>query len=314
MQQIDARIRRRLKLRDLDTLLAVAQCGSMAKAANQLALSQPAVSKAISDLEITVGVPLFDRTAQGVEPNRYGKALLKWTAAIFDDVRQGVSELRFLADPTAGELRIGAPPPIIGGFLPAVLARLSRLHPRLTFHVTETITVEDQQRQIRERNVDVIVGRAAPSLADEYLSVEILFAEPWSIVAGIQNPLTRRRKLKLADISNEPWSLPPMDLPLGSFIKTAFHEAGLDSPRAVVSCRSIEMHHALVTQGSFLALFPQSLLSFSTFRHSVKALPLKLPIAPPPVAIIALKNRTNNPVTQLFVQCAQELAKQIVKI
>lgn len=314
MQQIDSRIRRRLKLRDLDTLLVVAQCGSMAKAASQLAVSQPAVSKAIGDLEYTLGVQLFDRTAQGVEPNRYGEALLKWAAAIFDDIRQGVTEIQFLADPTVGELRIGAPPPISGGFLPAVIARLSRQYPRLTFHVTETITIEDQQRQIRERNVDLIVGRAIPSLMDDQLSVDTLFDEPWSIVAGVQNPLAQRRKLKLADLSKEPWSLPPMDLPLGSFIRNAFLEAGLDVPRSVVTCRSIEMHHALVTQGSFLALFPRSLLAYSGIRHSVKALPVKLPGALPPVAIITLKNRTTSPVAQLFIQCAHDIAKQIGKM
>ena len=194
MHQIDARIRRRLKLRDLDTLMVVAQCGSMAKAASQLALSQPAVSKAISDLEYTLGVQLFDRTAQGVESNRYGDALLKWAAAIFDDVRQGVTEIRFLADPTIGELRIGASPPILAGFLPAVLTRLSRLYPRLAFHVSETVTAEDQQRQIRERNVDLIVGRAAPSVPDDHLSFDPLFEEPWSIVAGAQNPLAGTQK------------------------------------------------------------------------------------------------------------------------
>jgi DNA-binding transcriptional LysR family regulator len=92
----DPRVRRRLKLRDLDTLVAVAQCGSMAKAAAHLAMSQPAVSMAIADIEQTLGVRLLDRTAQGVEPNLYGRALLKWAAAVFDDVRQGINEIEFL--------------------------------------------------------------------------------------------------------------------------------------------------------------------------------------------------------------------------
>ena len=96
---LDARIRRLLKLRDLDTLLAVAECGSMAKAAVQLAVSQPAVSKAIADMEHTLGVNLFDRLAQGVEPTPYGRALIKWAGAVFDDVRQGVEEIGFLVDP-----------------------------------------------------------------------------------------------------------------------------------------------------------------------------------------------------------------------
>src|SRR5437764_1105661 len=127
----DSRIRRRLKMRDLDTLLAVAHWGSMAKAAVQLSVSQPAVSKAIADIELTLGVRLFDRSAQGVEATLFGRALLKWAAAVFDDVRQGVNEIAFLADPTSGELRIGATEPIIAGMLPAVLDRLNRRHPRI---------------------------------------------------------------------------------------------------------------------------------------------------------------------------------------
>ena len=108
---MNLRVRRRLKLRELDTLLAVAQCGSMLKASQQLAMSQPAVSKAIADLEQTLGVRLFDRSARGVEPTLFGVALLKWATAVFDDVAQGVSEIEFLASPGAGEVRVAAGPP-----------------------------------------------------------------------------------------------------------------------------------------------------------------------------------------------------------
>ena len=98
---------RRLKLRDLYVLKTVVQRGSMGKAATQLAISQPAVSKAIADLEQVLGVRLLERTRQGVEPTPYGTALLKWSAAVFDDLRQGVAEIDFLADPTAGRVRVG---------------------------------------------------------------------------------------------------------------------------------------------------------------------------------------------------------------
>src|SRR6476659_5805922 len=103
----DERMGRRLKLRDLYVLKTVVQRGSMGKAATQLAISQPAVSKAITDLEQVLGVRLLERTRQGVEPTPYGTALLKWSAAVFDDLRQGVEEIDFLADPTAGRVRVG---------------------------------------------------------------------------------------------------------------------------------------------------------------------------------------------------------------
>ena len=143
---MDPRIRRRLKLRDLDTLMAVAQSGSMAKAATHLRVSQPAISKAIADMEHTLGVRLLDRLAQGIEPTIYGRALLKSAAAVFDDVRQGINEIEFLGDSTAGEVRIGATEPC-GGLLPAVLERVHHQYPRITFHVKLFIGVMAQARE-----------------------------------------------------------------------------------------------------------------------------------------------------------------------
>src|SRR5258708_6344931 len=98
-------ISRRLKLRHLNVLLAVAQWGNMARAAEHLAISQPAVSKAIADLENTLGVRLLDRRPQGLELTHYGRAFLKRSIAIFNDLGTSVTELESLADPTAGEFQ-----------------------------------------------------------------------------------------------------------------------------------------------------------------------------------------------------------------
>src|SRR5262245_53309572 len=96
----DERIGRRLKLRDLYFLKTVARLGSMGKAATELAVTQPAVSKAITDLEHVLGVRLLDRSRQGVGLTRYGSSFLKSSAVLFDDLKQGIEELDFLADPT----------------------------------------------------------------------------------------------------------------------------------------------------------------------------------------------------------------------
>ena len=100
--QIGDRITRRMKLHDLRILMAVAQAGSMNKAAVFLNMTQSAVSRSIAELERTVGVRLLDRTARGVEPTEYGRAMLECGVAVFDDLRQGVKNIEFLADPTAG--------------------------------------------------------------------------------------------------------------------------------------------------------------------------------------------------------------------
>ena len=162
------RVSQRLKLRDLRLLLSVAQWGSMAKAAAQLNLTQSGVSRAIADMEHTLGVRLFDRTSQGVEPTPYGSALRKWGNAVFDDLRQGVKEIEFLADPTAGELRIGCAEPMLSGLLPAIIGPLYRQYPRIDFHVTRTVdAVPQQYRELRERNVDLILGRMLQPLDED---------------------------------------------------------------------------------------------------------------------------------------------------
>src|SRR4051794_11362955 len=114
-------VRRRLKLRQLEIILAVADTGSMAKAAAQLAVTQPAVSRAVGDAEDTLGVPLFERSTQGVKPTQYGHALLKRGVAAFDEIDQGVRDIQFLADPTSGELRIGTPAAISEGIILAAI-------------------------------------------------------------------------------------------------------------------------------------------------------------------------------------------------
>ena len=97
--QLSDRIGRRMKLQDLHVLMTVVQAGSMGKAARHLNTTQPAISRSIADLEHALGVRLLDRHRQGVEPTDYGRALLDGGVAVFDDLRQGVKNIEFLADP-----------------------------------------------------------------------------------------------------------------------------------------------------------------------------------------------------------------------
>src|SRR6478609_7224160 len=121
--QMSDRIGRRMKLQDLHVLMAVVQAGSMNKAAALLNTGQSAISRSIAELEHTIGVRLLDRNPQGVEPTPYGRALLDGGAAVFDDLRQALKTIEFLADPTAGEVRIGCTPLLAASFVSAVIDR-----------------------------------------------------------------------------------------------------------------------------------------------------------------------------------------------
>jgi DNA-binding transcriptional LysR family regulator len=304
------RIGRRLKLRDLHILLAVVQCGSMAKAAGQLSVSNPVVSKAVSDLERTLGVRLVDRSAHGVEPTIYGRALLDHALSVFDELRQAVKHVEFLADPTAGEARIGSSIAIASGLITAVVDRLSRQHPRIVFHL---LAAESSvtYRALEERKVDLVIARIFNPIEDDRLDAEVLYDEQEVVVAGAHNPWTGRRKIKLAELMRDPWTLPPPDTLSGSVIAQAFRDAGLDLPPTTIITSTVPVRSALLATGRFLTIMPNSVLQFSANNPAIKRLPVELPTTRRPVGIITLKKRTLSPVAQLFIQCAREVAKPI---
>src|SRR5262249_23490647 len=230
MSTID-RVAHRLKLRDLRLLDAVVRARSMARAAAQLNLTQPAVSKAVSELEHTLGVRLVDRSRQGIEPTPHGRALLRRGTTIFDELRQGISELEFLSDPTAGEVRIATTEPIAAGLLPIVIGRVSRRYPRLSIYVTQSPIAMLQQSvpqyaDLRERNVDLVFGPVVRHMADDDLETEMLFGEDMHVVAHVHHPC-QRRKVRLADLIDQPWCLPALDSLLGLRCIEAFRLSGL---------------------------------------------------------------------------------------
>lgn len=205
------RIGRRLKLRDLNILLKVVQQGSMAKAAATLAISQPAVSKAIADMEHAFGLRLLDRNRGGIKPTAYGSALVKRGQAIFDEIKLGVEELAFLADPTIGDLHIGSTESVAAGFLPAVIERFSREQPRVRLDVAQAVLNEQHYRELRERSIDLLLGRIPTPFGENDLDAEVLYDDQVIVVASRNSKWARVHRLKLADLAGERWILPPAD-------------------------------------------------------------------------------------------------------
>src|SRR6476646_6627533 len=171
--QVSDRIGRRMKLHDLHVLMTVVQAGSMNKAAALLSTGQSAISRSIAELEHVVGVRLVERTPRGVEPTKYGRALLDGGAAVFDDLRQAIRNIEFLADPTAGEVRIGCNPFLAASFVSAAIARLSRRYPRIVFRLVTAYT-EALLRELTDRKVDLLITRRFGSVADERFDYEFL--------------------------------------------------------------------------------------------------------------------------------------------
>jgi len=308
MQWTD-RIGRRVKLQDIHILLAAVQWGSMAKTAEQLAISQPVVSRSIANLERALGVRLLDRSRIGVEPTLYGRALLAHGIAAFDELKQGVKAIEFLADAQIGEVRVGTTEVVAGGILSPAIELMSRQFPRVEFliMVADTPTL---YRFLRQREVDFVVMRLPAAIEEDQFHTEVLLEDPLYVVTGAQSSWCGRRRIELADLVRERWFLPPPESPPGAMMAEVFHSSGLKFPHRSVVTNSIQLTNSMVVAGG-LTLFPHSLLQSNVWLSSLRVLPVKLPGKRTPVGIISLKNRTPTPVAKLLVEFLRSTAKSL---
>jgi DNA-binding transcriptional LysR family regulator len=300
----ESQIGRRLKLRDLHVFYTTVQRGSMAKAAQQLGVSQPAVSEIIADLENALGVRLLDRGPQGVEPTNYGEALIKRGTAVFDELKQSVRDIEFLADPTAGEVRVGCTE-AMAAILSPVMEKFTRQYPRVLLRSYQVTRPLDPG--LRGRTLDFTLGHFVESLPDDRfigdLNVEVLFDDRLVVAAGISSPWARRRrKVDLAELIDEPWILAEApDSWNYSVVAEAFRTRGLRMPKISVMTFSVHLRMGMLASGHFITTFPNAILRFHADRRSIKVLPVDLPDRGWPVVIATLKNRTLNPVVERFI-------------
>ena len=299
----ERRIGRQLKLRDLHVLMTVAQHGSMAKAASHLSVTQPAISQAIADLERAVGVQLVDRGPRGVQLTTYGEKLLGRATEAFDALKQGMRDIEFLTEPGLGEVCIGADMSYIaGGFVAAIIRRVSDRHPRLSMQVIETTTsmAAPEFRELRERKVDLVLGRMSTPIVADDLNVEMLFDESIVVVTSAQSKWANRAEIDLADLSNEPWILAPSPNMARELVENAFRRKGLEPPQPKVTTYSIQLRLQLLASGKYLTVFTDSTVRYSADRWSLKIVPIDLGPRLPVVAV-TLKHRTLPPAAELFI-------------
>jgi DNA-binding transcriptional LysR family regulator len=218
-------------------------------------------------------------------------------------------EIEFLSDPTAGEVWIGANDPINAAIVAPVIDRLSRQYPRMPFHVVAGVPGPLRQ-EVAARNVDFAISRFARPVGEEY-SEEILFHDALVVVTGPNNPLTRRRKIELAELLSEPWVLDSPNTDFGAMQAGVFRMAGLDPPRLTVEATSIILRNELLATERFLTVVVSFSLLLPRKHPGLKALPVKLPDIRQPVGITTLKNRSLSPVAQMFIESVRELVKPL---
>jgi DNA-binding transcriptional LysR family regulator len=309
------RISRRLRFRDLQVFFSVVQCGSMAKAAHELGVTQPAVSEVVAGLEHAFGVRLFDRSPHGVEPTVYGRALLKRGVAAFDELRQGIRDIEFLVDPTKGEVRLGCTDSIAGGLLAPFVEKFCRRYPGVVITIEPVQLPTLELPELHARKLDVVVSRlSTPQADDPYgddLDVEILFEDEAIVAAGANSRWARRRKITLADLRDASWVGTPRDTLTRTLLDRAHQSTNLPPPAMRVTTYSVQLRAHLLATGNFLMAMPKSMLKLNAECRRLKQLPVKLPGPGFPVAIVTLKGRTVPSAVGLFLDKLREHVREL---
>jgi DNA-binding transcriptional LysR family regulator len=294
--------RRRVRLRDLDTLIAVVQAGGIRRAAAALHLSQPAVSKAMQELEGALGVRLLERGRRGVEVTMYGEALVRRARGVIDELHSALLELDWLSDPDSGEARVGGGDTQHAGVLAATVRQLMDRHPRMNFVLESAQAAELVRDYLPQRLVDLAVVRPLTTPLPADIQGEVLYYEHLRVVAGPGHPLVGRRRVRLSDLVDECWILSRNEVMPDTPVTSAFAAAGLPMPRRVIISGAVATRETLLAHGRYVTCVPHTLLHFVRNERHFRLLPVDLPPWSSPTLLMTLRGRTLSPAAMRFIE------------
>ena len=312
MSQIDRVLRSHLKLRHLQLLVALDEFRHLGRAAEFLALTQPAVSKSLAEIERMFGLGLFVRSTRGTEPTAVGSTVVRFARSVLSDFSRTRDEIEAVASGTGGGTRVGAMVVAIPGLLARAVALLKARSSETTVLIEEGDLARLLPR-LRVGELDLCVGRLEPGYAAPDLATETLFDEPMSIIARPDHELVGRTKLQWAALAAQPWVVTPPWASSRIKLNQMFYRRKLDPPVDVIESASFLVTLTFVRSRRALGFVARSVARHLEREGLAKTLDVKVPIELPPVGIITLRNRVNTPACEQLVECLRKAAQMIDK-
>jgi len=302
----------RLTMRHIRQLSVVGRLRSMSRAAEVLHISQPALSKAIREVETTAGTALFDRTPKGLVPTASGSRLLQHCQVIESELRKASQEIQSHLRGTAGHVAVGAFVVALPGLLPKAIAKMTSDSNDLVVRVMDGSNAE-LVPSLLAGEIDLIVGRIPDEDLSARLKREILYREPIVLVVGSGHPLARKRRLKFRDLDGYGWVFPSPESVAFGPIMDMFVREGLSRPQRYVESVSFVMIQNLLRETDFIATAPRQLVARDAELGLLTILPLKVPEAHIPVGITKLVDRETTSAADRLIQCLRQVAAEALR-
>lgn len=280
----------------MEVLVAVAEAGSMHKAANRLGMAQPAVSRLLSDVERTVGSRLFERAASGSSLTAKGQALVAHARFLL----RGMARMDEVAQEHAASVRFGCIPRAMHTLMPFILNRMGPA-PVHRLHVVEDASGV-LSAALERGGLDMAVMRHVSGAAGigEGLLAERLYDERPLVVCSTSHALARRRSLALHALAAQRWVMPSAETTTRAVLDRFWQEQGLAPIAPVIETRSFESSVALVASTDLLSAIPESIARMYEGLGRIKVLPVSPPLPGTSVLLVHDAKAAGDPVLQDF--------------
>jgi DNA-binding transcriptional LysR family regulator len=294
----------------MELVLAIHAHKSITAAAAGLGLTQPAASRALRDIEQLLRVHLFDRDrARGMSLTGAGELVLARARAVLADHRSLAAELDAYRAGTGGRLRLGIIPFASGALIERLIAELTGETQRISVIVTEAPTTALME-ELRLQNLDAVIGRCsiAPMAG---LVQEPLIRQDGCLLMHPQNPLLRKERIRLADLSAFAWLLPPGGTPTRAAINAVFAKAMLAPPVATVEASSTKIIRlTLRVNRRMLSIVPSDAGQDIQRLGGVRCVPFPVPLDMPPVGLIFAARHRDTPVVRNLRSTLREILRK----
>lgn len=273
MRDPDAFLIARLRFRHLELIEHLGAQRSIRKASKLMHISEPAISKALAEIETSFGFALFERSASGVVPTPRGEAVIAGARLLLNSLRH----VRLTAaEADHGQVvRLGVAPFLALTMVPKLLQQVQFLKNKNQVVLREA-PGSSLLQQLLAGELDAIIVAMSRDVVDTpevaSLSYQVLYNESLAVVAKRGHTLARRKKISWEDLLQERWILPPPPSMVESAIRTAFVAQGLTPPTPAIMSAGPASNVGLVAAGLGISAVPKPMMTMSMLKESVEEL------------------------------------------
>jgi DNA-binding transcriptional LysR family regulator len=299
-------LRAQLKFKHLSLLVALDDFRHVGRVAEFLHLTQPAISKALAEIEAMLDVRLFERSTRGTHPTKYGTSLIRFARETLAGLDRVGDEMNALERGNGGRVNVGTM--MLAELIPKGICLMKERSPRTTVRIDGGMT-DELLRRLRLGALDLVIARLTTVENVPDFDTQRLFDESIAGVSHPAHPLTKRRKLTWEELAEQPWAIPAPGSFTREWFDMVFSQYGLQTPSDLIEVGSFLPLLSLARERKALATMAYSVAHYFQGLGLIRILSVPFMPIGGAVGIITLRSRPKTRAAELLIECLTEVAK-----